>query len=47
VEQEPGESHFHGVSHELEFPMSFAFADNNILPVICLKSFVEMLKSAQ
>ena len=44
---EPGDSHFHGVSHELEFPVSFAFADNNILPVICLKSFVEMLKSAQ
>lgn len=44
---EPGESHFHGASHELEFPVSFAFADNNILPVICLKSYIEMLKSAQ
>ncbi len=47
VEIEPGKSPFHGVSHELEFPVSFAFADNNILHVICLKSFVEMLKSAQ
>lgn len=47
LEIEPGGSHFHGVSHELEFPVSFAFADNNILPVICLKSYIEMLKSAQ